>query len=32
VLVQVNVTGVNLTDLAGNASNSFGASFNTGAQ
>jgi hypothetical protein len=32
VLVQVNVTGVNLTDLAGNAGNSFGASFNTGAQ
>jgi hypothetical protein len=32
VLVQVNVTGINLTDLAGNNSNSFGASFTTGTQ
>jgi hypothetical protein len=32
VLVQVNVTGINLTDLAGNSSNSFGAVFTTGTQ
>jgi len=31
IVVHVNLTGVNLTDLAGNAANFFGASFTTGA-